>query len=183
METCVIQQIKTFDELEVLLNQAYITHHENIENYKVDNMKERWNRYRLFTKLIVDGNVASFSGVYDYGKKLVRVVDRLFTFPNYRQNYLSKSISYSLKPAVDYFIPYQTKWAKENGFDCFFSIQEFKKRNSLIRLTKQLDTSLKYRVLPDMYETCDSKNPKCIQNVSATKDTVSLIKHQLLNYK
>ena len=45
------------------------------------------------------------------------------------------------------------------------------------RLTRQLHPSLGYRLLPDLYETCDPKNPLCIQNISATKDDIPLTKH------
>jgi len=51
------------------------------------------------------------------------------------------------------------------------------------RLTKQLHPSLGYRLLPDLYETCDPKNPLCIQNISATKDDISLPIHQTLKNK
>ena len=50
---------------------------------------------------------------------------------------MTKSIANPLKPALQYFIPYQTQWAVDRGYDCFFSIQT-KKRNSIVRLTKQL---------------------------------------------
>ena len=153
------------------------SNHSNAQNYDVDKMKKRWNKYLIFTKLMIGKEVISFAGIYDYGQNLVRVADRLFTFPKYRQNYLTKSIANPLQPALQYIIPYHTQWALDKGYDCFFSIQELKKRNSLIRLTKQLHPSLGYRVLPDMYETCNPINPKCIQNISATSDSIPLTKH------
>ena len=177
MENCTIQEITYIDELIELCEKASKSNHPNAVNYDVDKMKKRWNKYLIFTKLMIGDEVVSFSGVYDYGNNLVRVVDRLYTEQKYRQNYMTKSISNPLKPAIQYFIPYQTKWATERGYDCFFSIQEFKKRNSIVRLTKQLHPSLGYRVLPDMYETCNPINPKCIQNISATSDEISLPKH------
>ena len=36
---------------------------------------------------MIGDEVVSFSGVYDYGNNLVRVVDRLYTEQKYRQNY------------------------------------------------------------------------------------------------
>ena len=174
MENCVIQEITYFDELKELCLQANKINHQNADNYDVDKMQKRWNNYHIFTKLMIGDEVVSFAGIYDYGQNLVRVADRLFTFPKYRQNYLTKSITNPLKPALQYIIPYHTHWALDRGYDCFFSVQEFKKRNSLIRLTKQLHTSLGYRVLPGMYATCNPVNPKCIQNISATTDTIHL---------
>ena len=90
---------------------------------------------------------------------------------------MTKSIANPLKPALQYIIPYHTKWAIERGYDCFFSVQDKRKRNAIVRLTKQLPIDLGYRVLPDMYETCDPKNPLCIQNISATRDNIPLPKH------
>lgn len=179
MENCTIQEITYIDELIELCEKASKSNHPNAVNYDVEKMKKRWNKYLIFTKLMIDDKVISFSGVYDYGNNLVRVVDRLYTEQKYRQNYMTKSISNPLKPAIQYFIPYQTQWAVERGYDCFFSIQEFKKRNSIIRLTRQLHPSLNYRVLPDMYATCNPTNPKCIQNISATTDNIPLSKHRV----
>ena len=177
MENCTVQEITHIDEMIELCEMASKLKHTNSQNYDVDNMKRRWSNYKLFTKIVINNEVISFAGVYDYGKNLLRVADRLFTFPKYRQNYLSKSIANTLKPALDYIIPYHTKWALDKGFDCFFSIQELKKRNSIIRLTKQLDPLLGYRVLPDMYATCNPENPKCIQNISSTTNNVHLPKY------
>jgi hypothetical protein len=175
MENCIVQEITTIDELEELCRIASNSNHHNASNYDFIKMKNRWNRYLIFTKLIRDGELISFAGIYDYGNNLVRVADRLYTKEEYRQNYMTKSISNLLKPALQYIIPYHTQWAMEKGYDCFFSVQDKRKRNAIIRLTKQLDASLGYRVLPDMYETCDAlKNLKCIQNVSATKNNIPL---------
>ena len=177
MENCVIQEITYFDELKELCLEANKINHQNADNYDVDKMHKRWNNYHIFTKLMIGDEVVSFAGIYDYGQNLVRVADRLFTFPKYRQNYLTKSIANPLRPALQYIIPHHTQWALDKGFDCFFSIQELKKRNSLIRLTKQLPITLGYRVLPDMYVTCNPSNPKCIQNISSTTDNIHLPKH------
>jgi len=146
-------------------------------------MKKRWNKYLIITKLIKGDEVIAFSGLYDYGNNLVRVVDRLYIEQKYRYNFMTKSIANPIKPALQYFIPYQTQWAMEKGYDCFFSIQTKRKRNAMERLTNQLDPSLGYRLLPDMYETCDPKNPLCIQNVSATRDDIPLPKHHSLKNK
>ena len=177
MENCVIQEITYFDELKELCLEANKINHQNADNYDVDKMHKRWNNYHIFTKLMIGNEVVSFAGIYDYGQNLVRVADRLFTFPKYRQNFMTKSITNPLKPALQYIIPYHTQWAAEKGYDCFFSVQDKRKRNAIKRLTKQLPISLGYRVLPDMYETCDPVNPLCIQNVSATKDIIPLPKH------
>ena len=169
MENCVIQEITYIDEYIELCEIASKSNHPNASNYNVDKMKKRWNKYLIFTKLTRGDEVISFAGITDFGNNLVRVADRLYT----------KSIANPLKPALQYIIPYHTKWAVERGYDCFFSVQDKRKRNAIVRLTKQLPIDLGYRVLPDMYETCDPKNPLCIQNVSATKDNIPLTKHLL----
>lgn len=177
MENCVVQEITYIDEYIELCEIASKSNHPNASNYNVDKMKKRWNKYLIFTKLTKGDELISFAGIVDFGNNLVRVADRLYTKQEYRQNFMSKKVVNPLRPAVDYIIPYHTQWAIDRGYDCFYSIQELKKRNSLIRLTKQLHPSLGYRVLPDMYETCNPINPKCIQNISATSDSIPLTKH------
>ena len=169
MENCTVQEITYIEELIELCEKASKSNHPNAVNYDVDKMKKRWNKYLIFTKLMIGKEVVSFSGVYDYGNNLVRVVDRLFTMPEYRQRFMTKGIIEKIRPAADYFIPYQTKWAKARGFDCFFSIQTKKKRNSLKRLNKLVDNKLGYKVLPGLYQT-SSNNITGWQNVSATND-------------
>ena len=178
METCIVQEITSIDEYVELCEIASKSNHPNSSNYNVDKMKMRWDKYLIFTKLTRGDELISFAGIIDFGNNLVRVADRLYTKEKYRQNFMTKSITNPLKPALQYIIPYHTQWAVEKGYDCFFSVQDKRKRNAIKRLTKQLPTSLGYRVLPDMYETCDTVNPLCIQNVSATKDIIPLPIHQ-----
>ena len=85
MENCVIQEITYIDELIELCEKASKSNHPNAVNYDVEKMKKRWNRYLIFTKLMIGDEVVSFSGVYDYGNNLVRVVDRLYTEQKYRK--------------------------------------------------------------------------------------------------
>ena len=177
MENCIVQEITYIDEYIELCEIASKSNHTNASNYNVDKMKKRWNKYLIFTKLTRGDELISFAGIVDFGNNLVRVADRLYTKQEYRQNFMTKKVVNPLRPAVDYIIPYHTQWAVDKGYDCFYSIQELKKRNSLIRLTKQLPTSLGYRVLPDMYATCNPSNPRCIQNISSTTDNIHLPKH------
>ena len=174
MENCVIQEITYFDELKELCLEANKINHQNADNYDVDKMHKRWNNYHIFTKLMIGDEVVSFAGIYDYGQNLVRIADRLFTFPKYRQNYLTKSIANPLRPALQYIIPYHTQWALDKGYDCFFSIQELKKRNSLIRTVKLLNPDLGYSVLPNLYATCNPENPRCWQNIASTTKNIHL---------
>ena len=84
-----------------------------------------------------------------------------------------EDIKEKIRPAADYFIPYQTKLFKEKGYDCFFSIQTSKKRNAVKRLTKIIDDDLGYRLLPGLYQT-SSNSTLGWQNVSATTDKIDL---------
>ena len=67
-------------------------------------MQKRWSNYLMFNVLEHKGRLISFSGVYKYSDNLVRVVDRLFTLPEYRQKFMSKDIKEKIRR--DYFIPY-----------------------------------------------------------------------------
>ena len=78
MENCVIQEITYIDEFLSLCEIASKSKHPNAKNYDVAQMKKRWNKYLIITKLTKGDEVIAFSGVYDYGNNLVRVVDRLF---------------------------------------------------------------------------------------------------------
>ena len=178
MENCVIQEITNIDELIELCEKASKSNHRNAKNYDVEQMKKRWNKYLIFTKLMIGKEVIAFSGVYDYGNNLVRVVDRMFIEQKYRYNFMTKSISNPIKPAIQYFIPYQTQWAKKLGYNCFFSIQELKKRNSLIRLAKKLDPTLGYSVLPGLYKTA-SNSITGWQSIASTTNNISLPNRQI----
>ena len=117
----------------------------------------------------------SFSGVYKYSDNLVRVCDRHLQILDYRQKFMTKDVKEKLRPAVDWFLPYQTKLFKEKGYDCFFSIQTPRKRNAIKRLTKIIDDDLGYKVLPGLYATCNPKNDLCWQNIAATTDKIGYL--------
>ena len=174
MENCVVREIKDFNRLVGLFLLASSMKDENAKNYSIEKMQKRWHNYKLFTVLEYNNAPVSFSGVYDYGNNLVRVCDRHFTNPDYRQKSMTKNVKEKLRPVVDWFIPYQTKWAKENGYDCFFSIQTPKKRNAIKRVVKLLDDNLGYKVLPGLYATCNPKSDLCWQNIAATTDKINL---------
>ena len=85
MENCVIQEITYIDEFLSLCEIASKSKHPNAKNYDVAQMKKRWNKYLIITKLIKGDEVIAFSGVYDYGNNLVRVVDRLYIEQKYQK--------------------------------------------------------------------------------------------------
>ena len=180
METCTIREIKSFDEIEFLFSMANNSKHANAVNYEISEMRDRWEKYLLFTVLERGKEIISFAGIYPFNEKLVRVADRFFTFDIARQKEMTRHVIKSLRPAVDYIIPYHTEWAKKRGYDCFYSIQELKKRDSLIRIVNLLDKSLGYSILPNLYATCDPRHPLCWQNIAATTKDVDLPKKPIL---
>ena len=173
MENCVVQEITSIDEYLELCDTASKSNHPNASNYNVDKMRKRWDKYLIFTKLTRGDELISFAGIVDFGNNLVRVADRLYTKQEYRQNFMSKKVLNPLRPAVDYIIPYHTKWAVDKGYDCFYSIQELKKRNSLIRLAKLLDPTLGYSVLPGLYKTA-SNSITGWQSIASTTNNIHL---------
>ena len=174
MENCTLREVKTFEEIEPLFAQASETDHPNAKNFLVDKMKKRWPNYLQFHILEFESNIVSFAGIYVYNDHLVRVADRLFTFPNFRQTLFSKNIVESIRPAIDYFIPVHTRWAQSQGYDCFYSIGANKKRSGMERIAALLDPDLGYTVLPGEYATCNPALPRCWQTIAATVDQVAL---------
>jgi len=174
MEDCTLRTIENFEELETVLKKASETNHPNAKNFLVDKMHKRWNNYLQFSLLEHKGEIISFAGIYKYGDNLVRVADRLFTFEKFRQTALTKKVIEKLRPAVDYFIPSQTRWAKQNGFECFYSIGANKKRRAMERVASLLDPTLGYEVLPGYYATCNPKLPKCWQTIASTTKKINL---------
>jgi hypothetical protein len=176
MENCTLRQIKTFDEIEPLFARASATDHPNAKNFLVDKMQKRWDKYLQFHVLELQNKVVSFAGIYPYSEKTVRVADRLFTFEEYRQTSFSKNVVEAIRPAVDYFIPTHTRWAKANSYNCFYSIGPEKKRRGMERVISLLDPSLGYSVLPGYYATCNPKLPKCWQTIASTVNDIDLPK-------
>ena len=174
MENCTLRTIENFDELEPLFVKASETKHPNAKNFLVEKMQKRWHKYLQFSVLKHDKTVISFAGIYSYGNNLVRVADRLFTFSEFRQRTVTKKVIEKLRPAVDYFIPTQTRWAKAQGYECFYSIGANKKRRAMERVASLLDPTLGYKVLPDYYATCNPALPKCWQTVASTCGKIDL---------
>ena len=131
MENCTLRQVETFSEIAPLFEQASATDHPNAKNFLADKMEKRWNNYLQFHILEKGNDVISFAGIYKYSDKLVRVADRLFTFEQYRQTSFNKNVVEKIRPAVDYFIPAHTRWAKGKNLNCFYSIGAEKKRRGI----------------------------------------------------
>lgn len=176
METCTLQEIKEFAEAEELFSIASKSKHPNASNFDVNKMKKRWGNYLVFNILRIDDTPISFGGVYKYSDTLARVADRLYTFEKFRQTSFTKNVVEQIRPAVDFFIPTHTKYAKKLGYECFYSIGPEKKKSGIERVTRLIDKNLGYRVLPGYYATCNPALYKCWQSIASTTDTVDLPK-------
>jgi hypothetical protein len=174
MENCTLREVKTFEEIEPLFAQASESNHANAKNFLVDKMRKRWPNYLQFHVLELAGQPVSFAGIYVYNKTLVRVADRLFTLPAFRQTAFSKNIVEPIRPAIDYFIPAHTRWARSQGYHCFYSIGANKKRSGMERIIALLDPELGYTALPGEFATCNPALSRCWQTIAATTDKVDL---------
>ena len=102
----------------------------------------------------------------------VRVLDSTFYFPSIRikgGNYFGT--------ASEYFLPVMTKYAQEEGYVPFFSIQSDRPhRRSMKRIVQNFNkkNESQYRVLDGYHWTCkgqpDQKNVKCWQTVAVCGD-------------
>ena len=130
-----IEDNKSLDEMEIYFEVAENEGHQNSNNYSYDNMKKRWDKYLTFTLLTYYKNPLAFAGVYNYGNNLVRICDRYYVFPQYR----NINLSLKQRPANNWIIPYHHKYSKLNNYECFFSIQTLKKRKAMQKSVKYVE--------------------------------------------
>ena len=106
-----IEDNKSLDEMKIYFEVAENEGHQNSNNYSYDNMKKRWDKYLTFTLLTYYKNPLAFAGVYNYGNNLVRICDRYYVFPQYR----NINLSLKQRPANNWIIPYHHKYSKLNN--------------------------------------------------------------------
>ena len=156
-------------ELVPLLEMATAEDHSNAPNYHPEKMERRWEKYKEFNILRSEGKPVAFAGVYSYGEGLVRVADRLYIFPEYRTARLAKPPLDKKMPALGYLIPYHTR-RYASRYECFFSVQERRKRLVFRKHVELLPKELGYTLLPDMYWTTKYRTPESLQNIAATNE-------------
>ena len=161
---------KSFDEMKNHFQVAANEGHPNSENYSLKNMEKRWGKYLTFSLLTYDNNPLAFAGVYDWGNNLVRVCDRYYVFPFYRNN----NLSYAKRPANNYVIPKQHEYAVSRGYECFFSIQTVKKRRAMMKSVEKVEY-LGFKLLDGLYATCNPKCESCWQNIASTTNNINLL--------
>lgn len=165
----IIKEVFDRREIKNLFQRASKYKHRNSDNYK---RYDRINNFIKFYTLYDDDNLIAFSGIYKFNEMCVRVLDSTFYFPSIRikgGNYFGT--------ASEYFLPVMTKYAQEEGYVPFFSIQSDRPhRRSMKRIVQNFNkkNESQYRVLDGYHWTCkgqpDQKNVKCWQTVAVCGD-------------
>lgn len=155
--------------------------HKNTKNYL--NLQNR--NYLKFHILTENDKIISFAGMYrhpTWPKNIIRVVDRMYTFFEFRVKNGNgfSSNKPNLKKNTQHgglcsgqLLPYQTKIARELNLIPFVSIQFLTRRNAVKKwLKNRIDSSLGYELLDDLYYTCGGQpeiNIRCWQNILSPK--------------
>ena len=149
------------EEFRNLYKRAYDVGDPNKENYNETDAKLSWRQWIYFYSL----KDVMFCGMRDYGK-FARIFDRFFIFPEHRKtglHHASHSVQIVNKLVKDSLEVYKIP---------FVSIQERRKRNSLIRAVEEwnsvINTTHKFEVLPGLYCTVpdNSDDERCWQNIA-----------------
>jgi len=175
--------------------------HRNSKNYL--SFEKRLPNYLVFNVVFFNDKVAAFGGIYhdpSWPDNLVRVADRMFTFPEFR---LKGNVFPSLKETEEYhsnnintqskggfcsqvLFPHQTKLARDIGKIPFLSIQDLTRRRGVKKwLDTRIDPKLGYKLLPKLYFTCGGNihnGKRCWQNILASEN-INLPSIELEAYK
>lgn len=161
--------------------------HRNKDNYL--NLLEEYKDYDSFELLYDVDDVVAFSGLYNNERfsNSTRACTRTYYLHKYRSKGSSRP-----RWSEKYFIPYETKIAKDMNYDyIFISIELLMRRRSMIDLVKNLEG---WNLHEDMINTCPSRykqrhnDVKCWQNVcykklSNTNDELDLPTMSLDEYE
>ncbi len=170
-----MSNIRNVEDIKDLCEQATRDNHRNAENYQYDKMKKRWHKYLRFDVLEHEGVPVAMGGVTKFSKKTVRICDRYCTFRSHRRFGINKFIKKNIRFCAEHFVPAQTDWALTNNFQPFISLSaEVDKSHSIKRFIDYLDPKYRYRLLPDLYLTCDRKSIKCHQHVITNGNDIDL---------
>ena len=162
------------DEIKDILEEIAGDSHRNAENYRYDNMLKRQDKYHQFNLLEDNGIPVAIGGISKFNDKLVRICDRYCTLKSYRRHSLVYHRNYN-RFCVDYFVTSQTEWAIDNGYQPFISLSaEVNKMGAIKRFINLIDPKYGYRLLPDLYLTCDRCNIKCHQHIITDRDSIGL---------
>ena len=172
-----MKNIYHVEDIKELCEQAASDNHRNAENYEYEKMKKRWDKYMCFHVLEDDGVPVAMGGIVRFGYDVARICDRYCTFRSHRRFGINKFIKRNIRYCAEHFVPVQTQWALTNDFQPFISMSgEIDKTQSIKRFVSYIDKKWKYRLLPELYLTCDRENPKCHQHVITNGDSIELPK-------
>tara|TARA_B100000212_G_scaffold239042_1_gene181985 strand:- start:581 stop:1108 length:528 start_codon:yes stop_codon:yes gene_type:complete len=173
----IMRNVTDIEEIRDELKEAASDNHRYAENYQFDKMKKRWDKYLQFYLLKDEEKSVAMGGIVKFGDNLVRICDRYCTFRSYRRFGINKFIKKNIRFCVEYFVTQQTEWAIQNGYQPFISMSaEIDKTNSMKRFLEYFDPKWNYRLLPDLYLTCNRDNPKCRQHIITNNSTIELEK-------
>ena len=172
-----MKNIYHVEDIKELCEQAASDNHRNAENYEYEKMKKRWDKYMCFHVLEDEGVPVAMGGIVRFGYDVARICDRYCTFRSHRRFGINKFIKRNIRYCAEHFVPVQTQWALTNDFQPFISMSgEIDKTQSIKRFVSYIDKKWKYRLLPELYLTCDRENPKCHQHVITNGDSIELPK-------
>ena len=172
-----MKNIYHVEDIKELCEQAASDNHRNAENYQYEKMKKRWDKYMCFHVLEDEGVPVAMGGIVRFGYDVARICDRYCTFRSHRRFGINKFIKRNIRYCAEHFVPVQTQWALTNDFQPFISMSgEIDKTQSIKRFVSYIDEKWKYRLLPELYLTCDRENPKCRQHVITNAYSIELPK-------
>ena len=170
-----MKNIYDVKEIKDLCEQAANDNHRNAENYDYEKMKNKWDKYLQFHMLEDDGIPVAIGGITKFGNNTVRICDRYCTFRSHRRFGINKFIKKNIRFCAEYFVPTQTEWALQNNFQPFISMSaEVDKTYSIKRFIEYIEPRYNYRLLPDLYLTCDRKSIKCHQHIITNSNIIDL---------
>jgi hypothetical protein len=172
-----MKNVSAVEDIKELCEQATNDNHRNAENYEYNKMKKRWHEYVQFNVLEDEGVPVAMGGIIKFNDKTVRICDRYCTFRSHRRFGINKFIKKNIRFCAEHFVPAQTEWALQNNFQPFISMSaEVDKTYSMKRFIEYLDPSYGYRLLPDLYLTCNRQSLKCHQHIITNSDKILLKK-------
>lgn len=141
---------KVLDTIPEILSSG----HFNAKNYET--LESRLIEYECFTAIVEDKRLLAISGLYNggiYPEYTARILDRTYYYDWNKNGGMVSPYNNNLRYNTFYAIPYQMKVAEERGFESvFISMQNPKKRNTLVRLTNK-QPEYKFEMLQDLYNT------------------------------
>ena len=168
--------VRDRDYIKQLAKIASQDTHRNAKNY--ENFHRRIEFYIAFHVIYNGDDVIGFGGIFsnpEWPKNLVRIVDRMWHHPSYRDKGLGQGSKY-IGLSSELLIPFQTEFCKIRRWTPFFTVEGVRRRAGLKMIVdNHIPKECGYKLLPDMYYTCTGKDGvfyegQCWQGVVAQGD-------------